>query len=149
MQVVGQTASRSGLIASDDVPDRQEDARADPIVCNALHLAVLTVHLTAAWHAGVVTAQSAMEALHSAIGDMGRTASRRRAGPRGPVDERDLNFGAEANRRRSARRAVAGAESPAQGFLQLSSEHRRDGRPTGMSQTETREGRKADAIQAQ
>jgi hypothetical protein len=91
MQMVCQTGSTSRLIGSDAVPDRVDNSHLDTAVCDALHLAMLTLHLTVAWHSGVVTAQSAMEALHDAIADIERTASRRPAVAYSPMEEKDAS----------------------------------------------------------
>jgi hypothetical protein len=38
------------------------------VTCEALHLALSTVHIDLAWHSGVVSAEASMEALHRAVG---------------------------------------------------------------------------------
>jgi hypothetical protein len=38
------------------------------VSCEALHLALSAVHIDRAWHAGVVSAEASMEALHQAVG---------------------------------------------------------------------------------
>jgi hypothetical protein len=38
------------------------------ITCEALHLALSAVHIDLAWHAGAISAEASMEALHRAVG---------------------------------------------------------------------------------
>ncbi len=39
----------------------------DEVTCEALHLALSAIHLDIAWHAGVISAEAAMESLHQEI----------------------------------------------------------------------------------
>ncbi|HEV3312319.1 MAG TPA: hypothetical protein VG815_17550 [Chloroflexota bacterium] len=47
---------------------RQRGDSAAEVTCEALHLALSAVHIDLAWHAGVVSAEASMEALHRAVG---------------------------------------------------------------------------------
>jgi hypothetical protein len=46
---------------------RQQGNSAAEVTCGALHLALSAVHIDLAWHAGVVSAEASMEALHRAV----------------------------------------------------------------------------------
>jgi hypothetical protein len=46
---------------------RRGDSAAE-VTCKALHLALRAVHIDLAWHAGMVSAEASMEALHRAVG---------------------------------------------------------------------------------
>jgi hypothetical protein len=45
------------------------------VTCEALHLALKALHIDLAWHAGVLSAEVAMEDLHRAIGRAIRSSS--------------------------------------------------------------------------
>jgi hypothetical protein len=47
---------------------------AGDVTCEALHLALKTLHIDIAWHAGVMSAEMAMEDLHRAIGEAIRSS---------------------------------------------------------------------------
>jgi hypothetical protein len=48
---------------------------AGDVTCEALHLALSALHIGMAWHAGVMSAEVAMEDLHRAIGRAIRSSS--------------------------------------------------------------------------
>jgi hypothetical protein len=52
---------------------RQQSVPAGDVTCEALHLALSAIHIDMAWHAGVMSAEASMEALHR---EVGRTTSR-------------------------------------------------------------------------
>jgi hypothetical protein len=43
-------------------------APAADVSCEALHLALSVVHIDRAWHAGAISAEASMQALHRAVG---------------------------------------------------------------------------------
>lgn len=45
-----------------------QPVRARDVTCEALHLALSALHIDIAWHAGVMSAEAAMEGLHREIG---------------------------------------------------------------------------------
>ncbi len=59
---------------------RQGDSAAG-VICEALHLALSAIHIDLAWHAGVVSAEASMEALHRAVS--GATSGYKRSTPAG------------------------------------------------------------------
>ena len=46
----------------------QQALPAGDVACEALHLALIALHIDIAWHAGVMSAEAAMEGLHREIG---------------------------------------------------------------------------------
>jgi hypothetical protein len=52
---------------------RQRCVPAGDVTCEALHLALTAIHMDMAWHAGVMSAEASMEALHR---EVGRTTNR-------------------------------------------------------------------------
>jgi hypothetical protein len=52
-----------------------QTAPAGDVTCEALHLALNALHIDMAWHAGVISAEVAMEDLHRAIGRATRSSS--------------------------------------------------------------------------
>jgi hypothetical protein len=49
-------------------PMTPQQGNSAAVTCEALHLALSAVHIDQAWHAGVVSAEASMEALHRAVG---------------------------------------------------------------------------------
>ena len=46
----------------------QQALPAGDVACEAFHLALIALHIDIAWHAGVMSAEAAMEGLHREIG---------------------------------------------------------------------------------
>jgi hypothetical protein len=55
---------------------------AEDVTCEALHLVLRALHIDTAWHAGVMSAEAAMEGLHREIGKtINRCSESTRTGP--------------------------------------------------------------------
>jgi hypothetical protein len=80
-----------------------ESASAEDVTCEALHLALSALHIDIAWHAGVMSAEAAMEGLHREIG---KTINRRNESTR--AGSLELTDGLESRRTLMRQRTSCG-----------------------------------------